>query len=233
MLPINANSDIDILCSIKKIVNKLFSRHKIQAFDKIRATHISLSHCAKLSDVEFIFFVYRNLLGREPSFTEYACDIDGLHKKTKSRIDILRTMRSNSRDEQKIILNDDTTEREMEILISGHNSGKCYLSVEDFHAPTAEEFVACAYRKILQRDPDPSGMFTYCNALRSGGTCEEVLKSLLQSNEAISLKKPIIVDVTPSPIVLKHVLHELEWLTQHFINIGYKIYSSQTKGGSL
>lgn len=229
-MPSQTNAqDVDILDVISETMRLIVSRRKDMAEDKPEHdSHISLSCCAKLPDAEFLFYIYRNLLGRIPTFTEYVQHIADLKENSKSRMDIFQAIKKNcSLRTSNAPMIFDATEEELQYVTSNLYATEKYMTLDDFKASNIEEFVKIAYLCILRREPDPLGFVSYCKEMQHGMPHKEVLNSLLKSEEAAKYGQQIVVGVTSPEVIDKLLLAKLNHLSQRLDKLEYEACARQ------
>lgn len=133
-------------------------------------------------DYPFIRRAYWVLLGREPDPGGLANYLDRLRSGTP-KVQVLAELARSPEGRAKGTLAPDRTLPEVVQPAPPAPATPGVMTYDELLAKDAQAFLACAYRTLLGRDPDPDGLQFYSGLLRTGVPKIQILAQLRYSEE--------------------------------------------------
>lgn len=225
----------DLVSAIHEIISKVRSRNGLSISpEESRETTVSLKELCDLPEAEAVFKAYRAVLGRTPDLAGFRTYVTALRHGTLSRRRFLEALQSapEAKSRRVRILHDATSQEVAAAGLSRTAPERVFYTVSDFAAEDLDGFLRKAYRIILKRDPDPSGLASYREAVAKGTTHTQVLASLLASDECKSRGQPVIIyGVTPVDDMLGALFVAVNGMSSMIVELEYQLNVMKTSHG--
>ena len=223
---------VDLVSAIHDVISKVRSRNNLQ--DKLSApgeATISLAEVHRLPAADAVFFAYKAILGRAPDLKGYRTYVSALRSGAMSRTRLIEVLRCAPEAKHRHVrILHDVTERDLVGADRQSSTTRLLYSAEDFGINNlagnedADVFLPRAYRLVLKREPDPSGMAAYREAMGNGTTCAQVLTSMIGSDEFRQRGEPLVIlGVTPGQDVIKTLFTATESMMTTIAELEYQL----------
>ncbi len=228
------NEPVDLVSAIHDVLSKVCSRNNFHGrnFNTGEMT-ISLAEIYRLPIADAVFFSFKAILGRVPDLNGYRTYVSALRSGAMSRMRLIEVLRcAPEAKHRRVQILHDATERDLAEADRHASRTRVFYSADDFGIKSlagnedADAFLPRAYQLVLKREPDPSGIATYREAMAKGATCAQVLASMIDSDEFKKRGEPLVIlGVTPGQDVFKTLFNATESMMATIIDLEYQLQS--------
>jgi len=224
-----ASKTADLVSEIHDVVSKIRSRNSLQSNPETsQETVISLADICRRPEAEAVFFAYKSILGRPPDQKGFRTYVTALRNGTLNRSQFLeKLIRSPEAGARKVRILHDATEAEMAAVDSGDVERSLYTANE-FAINDVSEFLCFAYRAVLKRPPDSGGLENYRHAMAGGTTRDQVLRSLLESDEHKARTEPVVIlGISPTETVFKELFAKVDRMATTILDLEMQLHAAK------
>ncbi|NLH79465.1 MAG: DUF4214 domain-containing protein [Phyllobacteriaceae bacterium] len=216
----------DLVTEIHDVISKLSSRNGLRSNSGApQETVVSLADINRRSARDAVIHAFKAILGRLPDHQGYCTYVSALRRGVLSRSQLLEALlRSPEGRGRRVRILYDLTEAEM-VAVDHSDVERSYYTYNEFEIEDFDEFLRFAYRAILKRDCDSGGIESFRNAIATGATREQVLRSLLDSDEHKARTETVVISgVTPVEAMFKEMFARLDRMTTLVLDLEMQLF---------
>lgn len=217
---------VDMVTALHDLRARLSSRIGLPI--ETEPTDLSLAELSQLSDAEAVFRAHTAIFGHPPPLIEFRRHVAALRSKKITLKELLEMMvRSPEGRSRGTKIAFDTIENSPP---RNQTDVVQIFRVGDFFDGDVDEFLTRAYRILLNREIDPSGMESHRDAMRQGISPAQILAALMDSDEYRGRHVHIIIEELSTPSdIMKIVFDSINSLSSLVMDIEYKLEKERNK----